>query len=256
MLPNGRRLNLRILLIGGSGYLGTLVLPFLAQRHALRVFDLRPPAIPVQEYVPGNVCDFGAVSDAAQDMEAIVYMAMGTNPTHDGGDASRMEARVTAFDVNVKGLHLALYAAQGAGVRHAVYTSSMSVYAGDGLGRDGADENTPPDATLAYGLTKQLGEEVCRHACRAWGMSVNALRLCFPVPPAKWQEAARGDTPTPSTTAEDTARALLAALEYRAGYEAFTISGDYGQRLLNMGKAESLLGWKPLARPALLQDPV
>ena len=45
------------------------------------------------------------------------------------------------------------------------------------------------------------------------------------------------------------ARALLAALEYRNGFQAFQISGDYENKIMNMGKAKRLLGWEPLARP-------
>ena len=239
---------MRVLVIGGSGYLGTLVLPFLAQRHDLRVFDLRPPIDPSLEYVHGSACDPVALAGAVLDMDAILYMAMGSHP-HVGGGAGRIEARVTAFDVNVKGLHLALYAAHMAGIQHAVYTSSMSVYTGKGVGRVEADEDTPPDATDAYGFTKRLGEEVCRNACREWGMSVNALRLFQPVPEEKWLAEARRGEPTPWTTAGDTARALLAALEYRDGFQAFTISGDYGQKLMNLAKAKRLLDWEPLARP-------
>ncbi len=238
---------MRVLVIGGSGYLGTLVLPFLAPQHELRVFDLRPPADPALEYVQGNVCDPAALAGAMRGMDAMLYMAMGSHPQ--GNDWERMEARVTAFDVSVKGLHLALHAAHQAGIGHAVYTSSMSVYADNGVGRVGADEDAPPDSVLAYGLTKHLGEEVCRHAWRMWGMSVNALRLYLPMPESRWLVEADKGEPTLATTAADTARALLAALEYRAGFEAFTISGDYEQKLLNMGKARRLLGWEPLARP-------
>ena len=239
---------MRVLVIGGSGYLGTLVMPFLAVRHELRVFDLRPPAGSSVEYAQGSACDPVVLAGVVPNMDAVLYMAMGSHP-HVGGDGGRIEAHVTAFDVNVKGLHLALHAAHGAGVQHAVYTSSMSVYTGKGVGRIGADEDTPPDATDPYGFTKRLGEEVCRNACREWGMSVNALRLFQPVPEGKWLTEARKGEPTPWTTAEDTARALLAALEYRAGFEAFTISGDYEQKLMNLAKAKRLLGWEPLARP-------
>ncbi len=238
---------MRVLVIGGSGYLGTLVTPFLAQRHNLRVFDLRPPADPALEYVQGSACDPAALADAAVGMDAVLYMAMGSHPPMGDNEQGRMEARVTAFDVNVKGLHLALHAAHNANIGHAVYTSSMSIYGDNGVGRAGADEDTPPDATWTYGLTKRLGEEVCRSACREWGMSVNALRLYLPVPEEKWlAEAKKG--PTPWTTAEDTARALLAALDYQAGFQAFTISGDHEQKLLSLTKAKRLLDWEPLAR--------
>jgi nucleoside-diphosphate-sugar epimerase len=240
---------MRVLVIGGSGYLGTLMTPFLARCYDLRVFDLHPPTVRDIEYVQGSVSDPEALASAVVGMEAVLYMAMGSHP-HIGGDHAPIKARVSAFDVNVKGLHLALYAAASAGVGHAVYTSSMSVYSDKGVGRDGAVEGTPPDATDVYGFTKRLGEEVCRNACRAWGMSVNALRLYLPVPETRWMAEAGKGAPTPWTTAEDTARALLAALEYRGGFQAFTISGDYEQSLLCLTKAKRLLGWEPLARPS------
>ncbi|MGI4788998.1 MAG: NAD-dependent epimerase/dehydratase family protein [Janthinobacterium lividum] len=241
---------MRVLVIGGSGYLGTLTLPFLVQRHELRVFDLQPPSDAALSFVLGSVCDPAALANAVADMDAVLYMAMGSHVPLDGDDWGRIEARVEAFDVSVKGLHLALHSAHNAGVRHMVFTSSMSVYGDNGLRREGSDEEMPPDSDEIYGFTKRLGEEVCRSACRKWGMSVNALRLFLPVPEETWLDAAREGEPTPLTTAEDTARALLSALEYRAGFQAFTISGDYGENLMSLNKAKRLLDWEPLARSA------
>jgi len=240
---------MRVLVIGGSGYLGTLALPFLAQRHDLRVFDPRPPADPAVEYVQGSACDSAALSEAVAGMDAVLYMALGRHVPLDGYDWGRIEAHADAFDVSIKGLYLALYAAHEAGVNHAVYTSSLSVYRENGAGRYLSDEDLPPDSRHIYGFTKRLGEEVCRNACREWRMSVNALRLWLPVPEERWLAEARKGEPTPWTTAEDTARASLAALDYRAGFEAFTISGDYEQRLMSLAKAKRLLNWEPLARP-------
>lgn len=240
---------MRVLVIGGSGYLGTLVVPFLAQRHLLRVFDLQTPENREVEYVQGSVCDPAALADAAAGMDAVLYMAMGTAIPLNGNHWGRAESRVNAFDVNVKGLHLALHAAHRAGISQAVFTSSMSVYADNGVGRPGSDEDTPPDSDWIYGFTKRLGEEVCRNACREWDMSINALRLFLPVPEDKWLAEASQAAPTPWTTAEDTARAMLAALEYQAGFQAFTISGDYAQTLMSLVKAKRLLNWEPLARP-------
>ena len=246
---------MRVLVIGGSGYLGSLVNPFLAKRHTLRVFDLNPPSdlaseyVQEIEYVGGSVCDPEALANAVKDTDVVLYMAMGSHIPLDGDDWARIESRMNAFDVNVKGLHLALHAAHLAGISHTVFTSSLSVYSDNGIGSTGSDEERPPDSDYIYGFTKRLGEEVCRNACRMWGVSVNALRLFLPVPEDKWLAEARRAEPTPWTTAEDTARALLAALEFQDGFQAFTISGDYEQKLMNLAKAKRLLDWEPLARP-------
>ncbi len=229
--------------------MGTLVIPFLAPRHELRVFDLQPPENKDVGYVQGSVCDPSALAGAALGMDAVLYMATGSAVPLGGDHWGRIESRVNAFDVNVKGLHLALHAAHNAGISQAVFTSSMSVYADNGVERTGSDEETLPDADWIYGFTKRLGEEVCRNACRVWSMNVNALRLFLPVSEDKWLAEATQAAPTPWTTTEDTARAIGAALEYRNGFQAFTVSGDYEQKLMSLAKAKRLLNWEPLARP-------
>lgn len=235
---------MHILVVGGAGDVGSLILPHLAQQHTLRVFDLRPPIDPAWEYVAGNVGDAEALRRAADGVDALLYMAMGDK------DFAGPSAITTNFDVNVKGVYLALHAAQDAGVRHAVYTSSMSVYGGRLTERYFPDEAITPDASDLYGFSKRLGEEVCRNATRAWGMSVNALRLCFPVADDAWQDIAQRGTPVLATAASDVARLVLAALAWRGnGFHAFMASGDYEQQLLNMSKARRMLGWEPLARP-------
>ncbi|HZP81472.1 MAG TPA: NAD(P)-dependent oxidoreductase [Chthonomonadaceae bacterium] len=235
---------MRVLVIGGSGHVGSLALPFLKQHHTLRVFDLRPPADATLDYVAGDVGDPNALARAAEGMEALVYMAMGSQGNW--GDTGSL---ITNLDVNIKGVYLALRAAHEAGISHAVYASSMSVYSSLG-DRYFHDENYPPDAVHFYGFSKRLGEEVCQNACRQWGMSVNALRLCLPQAEAKWLEQTKPGVPTVATAGGDVLRAFLAALERRfGGFEAFMISGDYEQKLMNMSKAKRLLDWEPLARP-------
>jgi nucleoside-diphosphate-sugar epimerase len=234
---------MQVLVVGGSGIVGSLVVPKLAQTHTLRIFDLHPPQKHDLDFFQGNVTSYDDLVQAAFGMDALVYMAMGSvNWTETSGV-------VSAFDVNIKGLHLALKAAHEAGIQQTVYTSTMSIYGGNLLQRHFPDEELTPDALELYGFTKRLGEEVCRNAARLWNMNVNALRLCLPTPEDKWQSETIVGTPTIATTANDVARAILAALELQAGFQAFMISGDYENKIMNMSKAKRMLGWEPLARP-------
>lgn len=237
---------MRVLVVGGSGYVGRLVLPVLAKHCSIRVFDLLPPKAGPWQYVHGDVTDPAALDLAVKGMDALIYMAVGAKD--EDGSFNSSAAAKSAFDVSVKGLYFALDAARKAGSLHAVYTSTMSVYHGPLAQRYFRDENLMPDARECYGFTKSLGEEVCRYAVRSWGMSVNALRLWLPVSMARWQASHDG---SPICTAgDDVARALLAALKYRHGFEAFTISGDHNQAHTNLLKAKRCLRWEPLARPA------
>lgn len=238
---------MNILILGGCGYLASLVCPILAKHHKLHLFDLRLPSDEVAslgEFFPGNVCDSQNLEDACEGMDAMVYMAMGDKNWSAKGFVT------SSFDANVKGVYLALEAAHTKGVKHAVYISSMSVYDGKLEKRFFPDEDITPDGKHVYGFTKRFGEECCRIATRTWGMSVNILRLCHPTPTDRWLQETRSGEPTIKTEQEDVARAILAALAYQNhGCNTFMISGDYENKIMNMSRAKSHLHWEPLARP-------
>jgi nucleoside-diphosphate-sugar epimerase len=229
---------MQLLVIGGSGRVGRMVLPHLARQHRIRVLDLVTPSPGPWEHVIGSVDDLETVASSLTGVDALVYMAMNTQD--DWGSVSTVSG---AFDVNIKGLYLSLWAASDQGVRHVVYTSSLSVY----RERDGLypDDSQAPDAIDFYGLTKRLGEEVCRARVIESDVTVTALRLCFPT---------ADDAPVPTeprfrattfTRAYDVAQAILAALNYRHGFEAITISGDADGRVTSLRKAKQLLDWQP-----------
>jgi nucleoside-diphosphate-sugar epimerase len=239
---------MRVLVVGGSGYVAGLVLPVLSQRHTIRVLDLRPPPADV-EHLTGSATEYVSLRSAVEGMDAVVHCAMGSE------EWSTPEGAADAFDVNVKSVHLSLLAAHDAGVPHAVYISSMSVYRD--LTQRRLDETVPSDATDLYGLTKRLGEEVCLAAAAEWGLSINVLRLVWPTPDETWP--AWGPRRTPErqytddgtliqpTRASDLGRALLAALDHRDGYQLFIISGDESARLWSTAKARQDFGWAPTA---------
>jgi nucleoside-diphosphate-sugar epimerase len=239
---------MRVLMVGGSGYVAGLVLPLLRERHEIHTLDLRPPPAPAGGHVLASATDHAALRAAAEGMDAVVHCAMGRH------DPRTPDGVSDAFDVNAKSVHLTLSAAHDAGVPHAVHVSSMSVYRD--LEDRTLDESVPPDATDVYGLTKRMGELVCAAAVAEWGLSVNVLRLAYPTPDDAWpawvvppaapvpRHTAAG-TPIQATAGSDLARALLAALEHRDGLQFFTISGDTSAGIWSTAKAGRVLGWTP-----------
>ncbi|MCY3574750.1 MAG: NAD(P)-dependent oxidoreductase [Chloroflexi bacterium] len=230
---------MRVLMIGGAGRVGSMTAPYLKDRHSLTIFDRRPAADSRLRSIQGDICDYAALADAMAGQDALIYMAMGSE------DWDSLVGIHSAYDINVKGLHLALYAAQAAGIQQAVYTSSMSVYENLG-GRTFADENVLPDAHELYGFTKYLGEQVCQTAARNWDMHINALRLCFPTPDEELA-LVKPEQDRLATAASDVAAALAAALRFQARFQTFMISGDARHTVLNMRKARRLLSWSPQA---------
>jgi nucleoside-diphosphate-sugar epimerase len=227
---------------------GGLLTPLLSDRHTIRILDPRPPATDC-EHVAGDATDETALAAAMSGIDAVVHCAMGAH------EEDTPRAAASGFDVNVKSVHLTLRAAHDAGVRHGVHISSMSVYR-DLDERRVDDESVPPDATDLYGLTKRLGEQVCQAAADRWGMSINVLRLTWPTPDDVWPAWGRVEPPKTlrnadgilieATAATDLARAVAAALDFRDGFQIFTISGDRSLRLWGTAKARRLLGWEPI----------
>ncbi|MEV4436258.1 NAD(P)-dependent oxidoreductase [Streptomyces sp. NPDC049585] len=239
---------MRILVIGGSGYVASLVMPALAARHEVRVLDPPPPDEDL-DHVAGTSTDPSALHRAMRGIDAVLHAALA--PV--GEDAFAYATRT--FDVNVTSVHLTLQAAHQAGIRHAVHLSSLSVYQ-DFTNRQ-LDESVAADATDLYGLTKRLAEQVCQAAAARWDMSVTVLRLAWPTTDEAWPawalpgaapvvKRAVDGQPIPAVSASDLSRAVLAALDHRCGYDVFHVAGDDSGRCWNLAKANVHLGWRPL----------
>ena len=238
---------MRLLVVGGCGLVGSLVVPVLARTHEIRVLDLVEPRTPVAgvEYHTGDVHDVDLVESLSSEVDSLVFMAMG--PIANWGSPENVRQH---FDVATSGLYLTLTGATRAGVRHAVYTSSMSVYPYEEETTDVVtfpDESVPPSATDFYGLAKRLGEEVCRAATeRVDGMDVLCLRLCFPMPDDEWPKDENPRQRAISTSGRDVAAAIEAALHRRGhGFDVYAISGDATGKSMSIDKARRELGWAP-----------
>lgn len=110
---------MRVLVTGGTGYLGAAIVRDLASRgHQPVVFARRAssanlPGVPID----GDVRDRGALAHAAQAVDAIIHTAALVSIWRE--DAREFD------DVNVGGLRNVLAVAQAAGVARVVYTSTF-----------------------------------------------------------------------------------------------------------------------------------
>jgi len=248
---------MRILVVGGAGYVGSLILPGLADAgHEVRVLDLAAPRGNV-DWVQGSATEPAALDAALGGIDAVIHAAMAPHGSDGTADP------VGSFSVLVASVFTTLDAASRAGVTRAVLISSMSVFASRPvpLPDRELDETSPPDALDAYGLAKRLAEFVGQAAAQAHGMTVTALRIAWPTSETAWPAWAlpalpeptvvrRADgTPVPALAASDLTAAVLAALERDGGFDVFHILGGSGPgHGLSIAKARALLGWQPRRR--------
>ena len=248
---------MKVLLAGGSGHVGTMILPYLKDHHELRILDLHPPQDDSVDYVQGAAGDPKALQTAVEGMDSFIWMTLHTGPDPVTDIQNNYEANVT-------GLHLFLEIATEAGIARGVYTSTLTAHdrspdrpAAKKLGRNlFTDElSVPLDNNEVYGFTKGLGERICRYFSRHRGMSIIVLRITGPRTRAQLlAERTTGVTDGWWIEEEDLARAYLAAISSdMAGYHPIFIAGSERQMTdgevvqeIDLTSARDLLGWVPL----------
>ena len=234
---------MRVLITGGAGHVGAILRPQLEAVHECTYLDLRPVAGAESRTTIGSITDADTVRAALRDHDAAIQLVMAVST--DADDYISL-----AYDIHVKGMHVLLDAAAHEGVHRVIYGSTLSVYAECGQMYH-ESEDDPPDCAQPYGLTKRLGEDVCRAMARLHPeLSVLAFRMSGPMNAQQWQELkAQGDPPVLGTGPVDLGRLYLAglALENHRGFDAIQACSDLDQVRVNWAKAKRMLGWEPRA---------
>jgi len=244
---------MRVLLIGGSGHVGTFVTPYLREHHTLRVLDLNPPRHADVEYVQGSITESDDVRRALAGMDTFINMVM-KSPQGGSSTDQTLTQIVENYTVNTLGLHVLLWNAQDMGITRGVHTSTMSVHYRERTWYP-AEELVPYDTPSVYGLTKGFGEQICQYFARWFDMNLLALRITGPRTRSQFLEERAKKLREPAsvrlyvTDEEDLANAYLAALDAvqvgHGRFDAIFIAGDEAESEHNLSKARRLLSWQP-----------
>jgi len=231
---------MRVLITGGGGRLGTVLARELGDTHELILGDVRPIDDP--RYVPLNVRDVPRVREVVADCDAVIHLAimdsLGIGPT------GSLEYAQAAFDVHVTGTYNVLRAAFDAGAKRVLCASSVSAVAGYPEGEMIGSNHRPKGGGI-YGVTKGLGEELCRHFHEECGLPVVVLRLGnVYFEGLNWDH---NQYPEPSRVdSVDVARAFAAVLQApRPAFALIHIVGDNIGSHYDLEAARKLYGWKP-----------
>ena len=147
----------RILVTGGSGFLGSHIVDALLMRgHEVVVLDLEPPASEDRSFILADIRDTQAVNDAMIGCDAVFHCAAIADL-----DRARDLPRL-ALEVNVLGTLTALEAAGAAGVRRFMLASSVYVFSNGGS---------------VYRTTKQAAERLVEDLSPQLGLRSTILRF-------------------------------------------------------------------------------
>ena len=173
---------MKVLVIGGSGFIGTRLLTGLGLAgHEVRNLDLLPSALHSAATTIGDVRDLAAVTAASTGTDVVVNLAA----------AHRDDVRPMSVyeSVNVGGARVVAEAAVANGVERILFTSTVAVY---GLKRPHPDEDSPAEPFNEYGRTKLLAEGVLR----SWADQDAGRSLAIVRPAVVFGEENRGNVYT------------------------------------------------------------
>lgn len=257
---------MNILVTGGFGVVGRpLVQRLLSHNHYVRVLDIAHnpaprseaaamghttgPIPPGVEFVAGDITNFSAVCQAAQDMQALIHLAAIPNPAGASGPE--------IFHINCSGTFNVYEAAAQQGIRRVVCASSINAL-GFNYGIMSfpiqylpVDEEHPTFTSDPYSFSKGITEEIGAYYWRREGISGVQLRLpgVFPLneefrqmamqfEPFLRMAATKVSEMSPSTRQERAQQIVAEIDEKRASRfnekpHSFEISGDDWQPDMN-----------------------
>lgn len=173
---------MRVLVTGGSGYVGSVVCERLTRAHEVVSFDSRLPEHGHGRFIRGDILNSAHLLEAMNGIDAVVHLAAIPHPAYDPSDAVMM--------INVMGTQRVVESAALGSPKRLVFASSDSAY-GFVFGRGEilpsylpVDEDHPAEPLDCYGLSKLLGEEICRRYTRSHALETVCLRYCW-----VWNEA-------------------------------------------------------------------
>ncbi|NEE02402.1 NAD-dependent epimerase/dehydratase family protein [Phytoactinopolyspora halotolerans] len=196
---------MRILVTGAAGRIGRAVLQLLAdegiEASALVMNKADADDLPADRITVGDATERATVAAAVQEVDAVIHLAAIPNPLHDPPER--------VFAVNTQATFAVLEEAAHAGVRRAVFASSLSATGLPFAPHElhplylPLDEDHPDQAADAYALSKQVDEATAAMMARRHGMTIVALRYPYVASAEQLRERAEQLAGDPSGGAGD-----------------------------------------------------
>lgn len=163
---------MKLLITGGSGFLGAGLVGALQSRHELRLLDVVKRDTP-HELIVGDVGDLEVCRRAVAGRDALVIAHMAPNRPEVYGTPP------IPFDTNVKGTANLFAAAVEKGIRRVVLISSIGVVARQHHAGEFLRTDMPPQPTTIYDLSKTCQEVIAEFYHRVHGIAVAMLRPAY-----------------------------------------------------------------------------
>ena len=224
---------MKLVVTGGSGKLGKYLVPRLANEHDVLLYDKQHPSQNDFPNLEGEVTDNAKLREAFRGADSVIHLAaLRSRYNH---------LPIKVMETNALGTFSVLEAARNQGVKKLIFSSSDAVL---GIAQSQTelapeylpiDEKHPLKPQDSYGISKTLGEEMCRFYAMGHDMNIIALRFSNILCPGDEQKYL-DDAKDPSKRrrflwawvhVEDAVQTIMRALvSDLQGFEVFHVAAD------------------------------
>ena len=165
---------MNVLVTGGAGFIGSnLVERLIKNGHKVAIIDnlstgKRDNLHKGAEFFELDISDLDAIKPVLEKKDVVFHVAALPRITRS------IEDPASTFESNVMGTLNVLLAARDGGVKRAVYSASSSAYGFQE--KFPLSEDMPAKPPNPYGLSKYIGEELCRQFTEFYGLDTISLR--------------------------------------------------------------------------------
>ncbi len=224
---------MKIVVTGSSGKLAQYLVPKLTNKYEVVLYDKQPPVQSHAHFILAEVTDMDKLSRTFYGADAVIHLAaLRSRYNH---------LPMKVMETNVVGTFSVLEAARNQRVKKLIFSSSDAVL---GIAQSQPDiepeylpidEKHPLKPQDPYGISKTLGEDMCRFYATGYDMNIMALRFSNIFCPGDEQKYLN-DAREPSVRrkslwawlhVEDAVQAIMSSLASNLqGFEVFHIAAD------------------------------
>jgi UDP-glucose 4-epimerase len=160
---------MKIIVTGGSGFIGSNVVKYLSKKHEVKIFDFKKPNNLDNEFIQGDITNSKHVINSIKDCDVVIHLAATL------GVVNTETNPVLTLDTNLGGTINVLEACKINKIKKIIFSSSSEVY-GEPL-KIPMDENDKPIPMTTYGIAKFAAEEYIKAYSKSFGLQYTMFRL-------------------------------------------------------------------------------
>tara|TARA_B100000678_G_scaffold118090_1_gene99122 strand:- start:315 stop:1256 length:942 start_codon:yes stop_codon:yes gene_type:complete len=160
---------LKILITGGTGFIGSHLTQFLKKDNDITIYDVKKPIEKDVKFILGDILDEQKILQSFQDFDAIIHLAATV------GVKNTETNPVLTLNTNILGTKNILEACKKHNIKKVILASSSEIY---GEPRKvPIDEIQTPIPITTYGISKLASEEYLKSYAKTCGFNYSILRF-------------------------------------------------------------------------------